>query len=405
MLEKIRGLENKYLFNTYLRYPIHLVKGEGIWVYDSTGKRYCDLLSGISVCGLGHCHPEIVDVIKHQCSKLIHVSNLFFLEEQVELAHKLLDTCGLNRVFFCNSGAEANEAAIKLARRYFQKAKGEDKYKIITIDGSFHGRTLATLTATGQDKVKDGFGPLPFGFETIPFNDINALVKSIDKNTAGIMVEIIQGEGGVRPLTYDFLKEVQRICNKESILFMIDEIQTGIGRTGMFWSYQKFGLDPDIITTAKALGNGLPIGAMMAKEFLAEGFPPGSHGSTFGGGPLVCKVASRVLDIVKRDGLVEKADLLGGRLLQQLKELLKEFPSEIAEVRGRGLMIGIEMTNKERAEFYWMELLKNGFISNITQQKVIRLLPPLIIGEEALNSFVDAFHTILKKSISIKTGQ
>ncbi len=394
--EKIEEVEKRVLFNTYARYPLEIVRGEGIWLYDFYGKRYCDFLSGISVCNLGHCNPEINEVIKEQISKLIHVSNLFYQRPQLELAESLLRTSNMDLVFFSNSGAEANEAAIKLTRRYMQKIRKENRYKIITLEGSFHGRTLATLAATGQEKIKEGFSPLPPGFVHIPINDKESLNKFVDKDTSAIMIEIIQGEGGVRPLDIDFLKEIQRICKEKEILFIIDEIQTGLGRTGYFWSYQFANLDPDIVTSAKALANGLPIGAMMAKKFLKEAFPPGSHGSTFGGGPLVCSVATKVIEIIKRDKLHEKAKSLGNNLIKKLKELKEEFSEKIKEVRGRGLMIGIEFNNANVTKLVWEKLLENGFICNITQQKVIRLLPPLIVKQEHINMFIDALTSILK---------
>ncbi len=394
--EKIEEFEKRVLFNTYARYPLEIVRGEGVWLYDSSGKRYCDFLAGISVCNLGHCNPEINEVIKEQISKLIHVSNLFYQRPQLELAESLLSTSNMDLVFFSNSGAEANEAAIKLARRYMQKVKKEDRYKIITLEGSFHGRTLATLAATGQEKVKEGFDPLPPGFVHVPINDKESLNRFVDKSTSAIMIEVIQGEGGVRPVDVEFLKEIQKICKEKEILFIIDEIQTGLGRTGYFWAYQFADLDPDIITSAKALANGLPIGAMMAKSFLKDAFPPGSHGSTFGGGPLVCSVANKVIEIIKRDKLYERAKTLGDELIKKLKELKEEFSKDIIEVRGRGLMIGIEFENADRAKLVWEKLLENGFISNITQQKVIRLLPPLIIKEEHIEMFVGALTSILK---------
>lgn len=383
----------KYLCQTYARYPLEVKSARGCHLYDFQDKEYLDLLSGISVCNLGHSNPEIIQSIKTQADKLIHVSNLFYQEEQVLLAEKLTSTCSMDRAFFCNSGAEANEGAIKLARRFMRKVKKNNKFEIITLSGSFHGRTLATLTATGQDKIKDGFDPLPAGFKTVPFNDSQAFENAITPETAAIMVEIIQGEGGIRILSPEFMEKIKQICNKHELLLIVDEIQTGLGRTGKFWAHQHFNLDPDIITSAKALANGLPMGAVLAKEHVARAFDAGSHGTTFGGNPLCCAAALKVLEIIQRDSLVEQAELMGQKALNMFEKMKNNHPQKIREVRGKGLMIGIDLTfpgNK-----IWKALLDKNFVLNLTQDTVLRLLPPLIISKDDLQRFAQTLDQLL----------
>ncbi len=393
--EEIVSLEKKFIFPTYMRYPIAVVRGKGSRVYDPQGREYLDLLAGISVCNLGHCHPEIAEVICTQAKKLLHISNLFYIEEQVLLAQHLLSLAHFDKIFFCNSGAEANEAAIKLARKYMQEVRREPRFEIITLEGSFHGRTLATLSATGQDKVKIGFSPLVEGFKTVPPEEINILMDTIGPHTAGVMIEIIQGEGGVRPLSASYLQEVQQLCNKSDILLIVDEVQTGMGRTGKFWAHQHLSLTPDILTCAKALANGLPMGAMMSTEEVARGFGAGSHATTFGGSPIVSAVAKKVVEIIERDNLVKRAEELGKIFFYQLDRLAKEYPHVISEIRGQGLMIGIEL--KKDAEYIFNALLQRGFISNLTQGNTLRLLPPLIIEEEEIFNFLTSLEEIVKK--------
>lgn len=391
--EEIQKCDAKALCRTYARYPLAVNRGQGTRLFSPEGKVYTDLLAGIAVCNLGHSHPELVDVICTQAAKLIHVSNLFYQEEQVELAKKLLGTCHLDRVFFCNSGAEANEGAIKLARRYMREGRGQERYEIITVTGSFHGRTLATLTATGQDKIKTGFGPLPEGFVTVPFGDLEAMKAAMNDRTAAVLIEMIQGEGGVKPLPEDYARGLAALCSERGVLLMIDEIQTGVGRTGKFWAHQHLGLRPDVVTVAKGLAGGLPMGAIMCTEEVSKGFPPGSHGTTFGGNALISAVAKKVIEIIERDDLCGRAARLGEHLRGRLAAVRERFPERIADVRVHGLMIGIELTAP--GADVWRALLDKGFVLNLTQDTVLRLLPPLVITEEELDAFAAALESVL----------
>ena len=391
---ELKQREARVMCQTYGRYPLAVKSARGTRLTDFEGKEYIDLLAGISVCNLGHSHPDIVDVMRSQAEKLVHVSNLFYQEEQVVLAEKLLPLTGMDRVFFCNSGAEANEGAIKLARRYMQEVRGRDAYEIISLDRSFHGRTLATLTATGQDKIKQGFGPFPPGFLTVPFDDLAALEEAITSKTAAVLVEVIQGEGGIRPLSDDYLQKVRALCDANDILLIVDEIQSGMGRTGHFWAHQRSGITPDIFTAAKALANGLPMGAVFCSEEVAKAFGPGSHGTTFGGGAFVSAVACRVLEVMERDRLVERTRELGAWMLEQCNGLKESMPEKIVEVRGRGLMIGIELAFPGQA--VWEKLLEHGFVLNLTQERVLRLLPPLVVTREELQAFLDRLQALLE---------
>jgi len=394
--EDIKHGEEKALCRTYARYPLAVSRGQGTKLITPEGRVYTDLLAGIAVCNLGHSHPELVEVICNQAAKLIHVSNLFYQEEQVSLAMRLLGTSHLERVFFCNSGAEANEGAIKLARRYMREGRGEERFEIITLSGSFHGRTLATLTATGQDKIKTGFGPLPEGFITVPFADLSAMEAAMTDRTAAVLVEMIQGEGGVRPLPEDYARGLAALCAKRGVLLVVDEIQTGVGRTGKFWAHQHLGLTPDIVTVAKGLAGGLPMGAVMCTEEVSKGFPPGSHGTTFGGNALISAVADKVIEIIQRDDLCGRAARLGEWLRGRLGEMKSGFADKIADVRVHGLMVGIELTRP--GADVWKALLEKGFVLNLTQDTVLRLLPPLVISEEELEAFCQALESVLAES-------
>lgn len=393
--EDIKQGEASALCRTYARYPLAVSRAEGTKLITPEGRVYTDLLAGIAVCNLGHSHPELVEVIRAQAGKLIHVSNLFYQEEQVALANRLLGTSHLKKVFFCNSGAEANEGAIKLARRYMREGRGEERFEIITLGGSFHGRTLATLTATGQDKIKTGFGPLPEGFITVPFADLKAMEAAMNERTAAVLIEMIQGEGGVKPLPEDYVRGLAELCAARGVLLIVDEIQTGVGRTGKFWAHQHAGLVPDIVTVAKGLAGGLPMGAVMCTEEVSKGFPPGSHGTTFGGNALISAVADKVIEIIERDDLCGRTARMGDWLRERLEGIRTRLPEKIAEVRVHGLMVGIELTHPG-AEV-WKELLAQGFVLNLTQDTVLRLLPPLVITREELEAFCQALESVLAK--------
>ena len=392
-LQAISEREERLLCRTYARYPLAISSASGSTLYDPSGRAYTDLLAGIAVCNLGHCHPELTRVLAEQAEKLVHVSNLFYQQEQLDLAEKLLDTCAADKVFFCNSGAEANEAAIKLARRYMRTVLGRDAYQILTLEGSFHGRTLATLTATGQDKIKEGFDPLPAGFDSVPFADFEALSAAVSERTAAVLLEVVQGEGGVRLLPGEYLHRVQDLCRERGILFMVDEVQTGLARTGRMWAHQHYGLTPDVFTAAKALANGLPMGAMLATDQAAKGFGPGSHATTFGGGPVLSVVASQVLTVIEREDLAGRAGRLGSRALERFATLQRELPGHIVDVRGLGLMLGIELAYPGQG--VWRRLLEEGFVCNLTQERVLRLLPALTIREQELERFARSLHSIL----------
>lgn len=393
-LSAFQQREESLLCRTYGRYPISVIRGKGSRLYDADGKEYIDLLAGIAVASLGHCHEELAEVIEKQARKLIHVSNLFYQEEQLELAEQLLPLSHCEKVFFCNSGAEANEAQIKLARRYMQRVKKNDAFEIITLEGAFHGRTYATMAATGQARFQDGFGPMPDGFKTVPWGDLEALEAAITPRTAAVLVEIIQGEGGIRPMTADYAKGIEALCRKKAVLFLVDEVQSGMFRTGKPWAFQHFALKPDIFSTAKALANGLPMGAIMAPSEIARGFATGSHATTFGGGALVSAVASKVIDIMRRDRLDERAARLGAALMARLAGVAERTPGTIKEIRGKGLMIGVELAFPGRE--IWEQLLERGFIVNLSHETVLRLLPALNIDEADLDAFAATLENILQ---------
>lgn len=392
-LAEIKEREEKLLIRSYSRYPLSIERGEGCRLWDTDGNEYLDLLAGIAVVGLGHSNEEIAETLSRQARKLIHLSNLFYQEEQLELAKRILKTAHFDKVFFCNSGAEANEAAIKLARRYHQRVKNNKAFEIISFDRCFHGRTLATLGATGRASLQDGFDPIPEGFKNIPWEDAEALEKAISPKTAGVIIEAIQGEGGVRPASMEFIKDVARICKEKGVLLITDEIQCGLGRTGKWWGFQHYGIEPDIATSAKALANGLPMGAMMTTDEIAKGFVAGSHASTFGGGAMVSAVAAKVLEIMERDKIVEKVGELGEWAIKRFEKISEKFPGTIKEVRGKGLLLGIDMAFPARE--IWEELLNRKIIINLTQETVLRLLPPLTVTKEELEHFASTLEDIL----------
>ena len=367
--------------------------GEGATLFDTEGKEYLDALAGIAVCGLGHAHPAVTDAISHQAGKLLHTSNLYYIENQQKLADKLCSLSGLDNVFFSNSGAEANEAAIKIARLYGHK-KNIDMPAIIVMENSFHGRTMATLSATGSRKVQAGFEPLVQGFVRAPFNDIESIQNIAKNNTnvVAIMVEPIQGESGIRLPDENYLSELRKICDEQDWLLILDEIQTGMGRTGEWFAFQHANIKPDVMTLAKALGNGVPIGACLAGKKAANVLQPGNHGSTFGGNPLACAAALAVIDVMESENLVAKARTLGQNLIDGLKQNLQST-SVVKEIRGCGLMIGIEL-EQDCAELVDIAL-SQGLLFSVQDNNVIRLLPPLIISEQQCAAIIDSVSQII----------
>ena len=377
----------KYIMNTYKRLPLFIVKGRGNRVYDGEGKEYLDFVSGLAVNNIGHCNQRVTVAFQKQAQRLVHTSNLFYTEPQVKLAKLLVENSFADKVFFCNSGAEANEAAIKLIRKYSSE-KETGRYGIITALNSFHGRTMATLTATGQDKFHKGFEPLVPGFFYVPFNDIAAMEKAINDKTAAVMIEPIQGEGGVNIPDRDYLKRLREICDLNGILLALDEVQTGIGRTGKLFAYQHTGIEPDIMTLAKGLGGGLPIGAMLAKDHVASAFTPGTHASTFGGTPLVCSAAVEVMKILTEDEIIlDTCRRMGSYLVDELNNLKLKYPDIIKDIRGKGLLIGMELNIA--GEDVVRECLKKGVIINCTMERVLRFLPPLDVSQPDIDKVIE----------------
>ncbi len=379
---------------TYGRMDVAFEKGEGAWLTDANGKRYLDALSGIGVVALGHCHPRVTDAVTKQASTLLHTSNLYRIPAQEQLADKLAEVSGMENMFFANSGAEANECAIKIAR-LFGDQKGVDNPAIIVVDSAFHGRTLATLTATGNRKVQAGFEPLVSGFVRAPFDDVDA-IRQIAKNNSdivAIMLEPIQGEGGIQVPDAEYLKKLRAICDENDWLLILDEVQSGNARTGAYFAYQHAGILPDLLTTAKGLGNGMPIGVCMASGKAANVFQPGNHGSTFGGNPLACAAANAVIDEIQDKELVDRAAELGERMLGNFRERLGAR-NNVRDIRGKGLMIGIELDSPcgELVE----QALEKGLLINVTAGSVIRLLPPLIISDEEADQICDIVSSLVE---------
>lgn len=368
--------------STYNRLPLAFTRGEGVWLEDSEGKKYLDAISGIAVCGLGHCHPDISKAICDQASTLVHTSNLYEIPLQTRLADRLAKLTGMDKVFFANSGAEANEAAIKIARLYGHK-KGIDTPSILVCEGSFHGRTMATLSATGNRKVRAGFEPLLRGFSRVPFNDLESVhhAATNDKNVVAILVEPIQGEGGIKIPDEGYLAALREICDDNGWLLMLDEIQTGLCRSGKWFAHQHAGVVPDVMTLAKALGNGMPVGACVVKNAASQVFGPGNHGSTFGGNPLASATALSVLDVLERDNLADQASQSGALLKKLLADALAGKPG-VKEVRGVGLLLAIELTNP--CGELVMKAADKGLLINVTADNVIRLLPPLVANESEI---------------------
>jgi len=385
--------EKKFIINTYSRYPIILTRGDGVYLYDNKNKKYLDFLSGISVNNLGYNNSEIIKIINESVKKLIHTSNLFYTEPQIKLAEKLSKLTNKGQVFFCNSGAEANEAAIKLTRAYGNYFK-IPKHNIITLKNSFHGRTLATVFATGQEKYQKGFEPRIETFIYAEPNNIENIKKLINEKTAGIMIEFVQGEGGVNVLDKNFVKYIYKICQEKEIIFIADEVQTGLGRTSKLFAFQHYGVIPDIITLAKSLAAGLPMGAMIAKRKYSKYFKPGMHASTFGGGFLVSNVANYVVDKVSNKNFLKNIQRVGNYFYKKLIELKNEF-SFIEEVKGLGLMLGLKLSIE--ANKIVLKAIENGLIINSVQNYILRFLPPLIITEKEIDEAIEILRKIFKE--------
>ncbi|MCZ6800377.1 MAG: aspartate aminotransferase family protein [Nitrospirae bacterium] len=395
LTEEIQLAASQYLMNTYARLPLSIVRGKGSKVYDSEGREYLDCVAGIAVNILGHGHPELVTAIERQARQLIHTSNLYYTEPQVRLAQLLVTHSFAQKVFFGNSGAEANEAAIKLARRYATQKFGEARHEIITFRQSFHGRTMATLTATGQTKVQLGFAPLLPGFYYATFNDWASVESVLTDNTAAIMIELIQGEGGVQVVDRDFLHQLRQLCTERDILLVFDEIQTGMGRTGTLFAYEHYGIEPDIMTLAKGLGGGFPIGACLATDDIARAFEPGSHASTFGGNPLACSAAIAVLEVLL-NGELEKSRLIGAYLQKGLLEL-QTRNALIQEVRGQGLLQGLQLSIEGQPIV--QDCQARRVLINCTMDRVLRLVPPLIITQPEIDLVLTVLSDVLNKRL------
>ncbi|MCV6799068.1 aspartate aminotransferase family protein [Achromobacter ruhlandii] len=386
------------LANIYARLPVSFTHGQGVWLWDAQGRKYLDALAGIGVSCLGHAHPRLVAAISEQAARIIHTSNIYEVPQQTELAARLAALSGMRDVVFNNSGSEANEAAIKLAR-YYAYQRGNSHAHIITMDSSWHGRTLATLAATGSDKARKGFEPLPSGFIQVPYNDAAAIRAAGDAEprVAAVLLEALQGEGGIRPSDAAFLREVRQLCTERGWLLMIDEVQSGIGRTGKWFAHQWADIVPDVMTLAKGLAGGVPIGAMLAAGPAAGVFTPGSHGTTFGGGPLVCAAGLAVLDALESENLLDNAHSVGGHLKARLAQELAGLPG-VAEVRGRGLMLGIELARP--CGVLALRALEAGLLINVTRDRVIRLLPPLVLSRAEADRIVDILAPLIRQFLA-----
>ena len=379
----------EYIMGTYKQAPIVIESGDGVYVTDSMGKQYLDMVSGIAVNSLGYNHPKVVQAIQEQAAKLIHISNLYWNRPQIELAEKLCKASGLGKVFFCNSGAEANEAAIKLARKY-----GNGRQTIISMVQSFHGRTIGALTATGQEKYHKGFAPLPAGFKYAEANNIEMLDTLVDDDTCAIMLEVIQGEAGIIAMSEEFLKHVEKICKEKDILFIIDEVQTGMGRTGYAFAHQKFDISPDIVTMAKAVAGGVPMGAMLAKNQVAAAFQPGDHASTFGGNPLAAHAGCVVADIIFDDAFLKEVQEKGNYFAEKLAELVDG--EKVLEVRGRGLILGLLMADDADMSALTQAACDEGVLICTAGKQVLRFVPPLIITKDEIDKVIETLKKVLK---------
>jgi len=387
-----RGLA--HVAKTYGRYPLVAASGEGCWLTDIDGKKYLDFLAGVAVNNLGHCHPDIVAALQDQAGKLLHCSNFYHIPQQIELAEILCEHSFGDRVFFCNSGAEANEAALKLVRKYSLDNHGDDRFEIITAENSFHGRTIATISATNQEKIYNGFGPLLPGFKYVPFGDIEAIKATIGSKTCAIILEPIQGEGGINIPPAGYLRAVRELCDQHELLLIFDEVQVGLGRTGKLFAYQHDGVEPDVMTLAKALAAGPPIGAMVAREKYAAALGPGTHGSTFGGNPLLAAAGVAAMKVFISGEVLDNSVAMGNYLRTKLEQLQTEY-TFIAQVRGRGLMVGMELTI-EGGEIV-KTALDRGLLINCTAGKILRFVPPLIVTREEIDQMIEILNGIFKE--------
>ncbi|MEA3363171.1 MAG: aspartate aminotransferase family protein [Thermodesulfobacteriota bacterium] len=388
-----------HVAKTYGRYPLVAVSGEGCWLTDIDGKKYLDFLAGVAVNNLGHCHPDIVAALQDQAGRLLHCSNFYHIPQQIELAELLCKNSFGDRVFFCNSGAEANEAALKLARKYSLDNHSDDRFEIITAENSFHGRTIATISATNQKKICNGFGPLLSGFKYVPFGDIEAIKANINSKTCAIMLEPIQGEGGINIPPAGYLQAVRELCDQNGLLLIFDEVQVGLGRTGKLFAYQHDGVEPDVMTLAKALAAGPPIGAMVVREKYAAALGSGTHGSTFGGNPLLAAAGVAAMKVFLDGEVLENSIAMGAYLLAKLDQLQTEY-TFIAQVRGRGLMIGVELTI-EGSEIV-KTALDRGLLINCTAGKILRFVPPLIVTRKEIDQMIEILDKIFSE---IETGE
>ena len=392
-----------HVMTTFARFPVELVRGEGSYLIDTNGNRYLDLLAGIAVCSVGHSHPHLTKVIQEQAATLIHASNLYLTQPQARLARRLIELSDFERIFFCNSGAESIEAAIKIARKY-GRGISESKTRIVTALKSFHGRTLAAVTATGQPKYHEPFAPLPPGFDYVPFNDLEALEASVTNETCAVLLEPIQGEGGIHPATPEYLQKARELCDKYGALLVFDEVQTGVGRTGKLWAYQQYGVIPDIMTLAKGLGGGLPIGACLAWGIAAETFKPGDHGSTFAGNPLATSAANAVLDIVADERLCENAARVGQKLWLGFLALGEKFSELVGAPRGMGLMLGLDIKPPVAKKIVALGL-SHGLILNATDDHTLRIVPPLTLSTSEADEALVRLEKVLAEISPVIGGQ
>ena len=377
---------------TYLRHPVLFEKGQGCTLWDSDGKSYTDFVAGIAVCALGHAHPGVARAVCEQAGRLVHVSNLYYTKPMVELAEWLVGHSFADRVFFCNSGAEANEAAIKIARRTFYEKGEPERFRIVAASGSFHGRTMGALSATGQEKIRKGYDPVLEGFDFVPFNDVPAMAGAVGPRTCAVLLEVVQGEGGVRVAEPEYLQAVRSLCDEKGMLLIFDEVQTGLGRTGAMFAHEHYGVVPDVMTLAKALGNGFPIGAMLATEAVASAFGPGAHATTFGGTPLAAAAALEVVRTLEAEDLPGRARRMGDYLRSRLEQLRERHPI-VRQVRGKGLLVGLELSVQGAPVV--KACMERGYLINCVQDTVLRFVPPLIVETEAIDGLVECLDEVL----------